>query len=252
MTSRDSSKGAESIKTIKTRNPNQIIECEPLDMSCRSSIDQFCDVIGQTYGKLDVLVNNAGIFLNEPQTKSVIEKTINVNFLNVKYLTERMLEKDLISDEGKIINVSTEFAKFYFLKELNPALYNELRRYKDDSVFDLDHYINLYLSQERMPWQEDVYNTSKMFLSIWTYLLAKRDSHVISNSIQCYSFCPGFCDTDMNAEIKAAGRTPYYTAEQGGLRAVDLIEKPFCLEPSQQGQFFALSKIDDLDGHFEF
>lgn len=97
-----------SIEEIKSKyqdNPNaRFIKC---DVSQEEEVKNMMNIIKKEQGKLDVLVNNAGIAIDtELQDKTVanFQKLLNVNligpFLTCKYA------KDIMT-EGSIINISS-------------------------------------------------------------------------------------------------------------------------------------------------
>lgn len=84
-----------------------IIKC---DISNEEEVKQMVNQIINKYGKIDVLVNNAGIALNSlfyEKTVEEFKQTMNVNvigtFLVSKYVGETMIE----NKGGKIVNISS-------------------------------------------------------------------------------------------------------------------------------------------------
>lgn len=90
-----------------------------LDVTSLSSIKSAVDEVEKTYGKLDVLVNNAGInpsheisessFLTvEPST---FTETIQTNATSVLSMIQAVVPLMQKNGYGRIVNVSTEMAK---------------------------------------------------------------------------------------------------------------------------------------------
>ena len=48
--------------SIITESKNEKIECEHLDLASLQSIRDFCDRFQKKFSRLDILINNAGIF----------------------------------------------------------------------------------------------------------------------------------------------------------------------------------------------
>jgi 3-oxoacyl-[acyl-carrier protein] reductase len=81
------------------------------DVSTIEGLDKIYDIIKQEYGgQLDVLVNNAGIALDNPIFSASLdefEKTINVNMRASWYLIKRMARFMIRKKSGRIINISS-------------------------------------------------------------------------------------------------------------------------------------------------
>ena len=81
------------------------------DITKREEVDKMVDYVIGTYGKVDVLVNNAGISeykLFIDITQEDINRMINVNILGVFNTTQSVLQKSMISrKDGTIINISS-------------------------------------------------------------------------------------------------------------------------------------------------
>jgi NAD(P)-dependent dehydrogenase (short-subunit alcohol dehydrogenase family) len=83
------------------------------DVSSEDSIRNMVDQVVKTYGRIDVLVNNAGITLFKPLLEATIEdwdKVINIDlrgvFLCSKYAAAQMIKQQ----KGSIINISSNHA----------------------------------------------------------------------------------------------------------------------------------------------
>ncbi len=81
------------------------------DVTNREEVDKMVDYVIGTFGKVDVLVNNAGIseyklFIDVDQEE--MQKMLNVNILGVFNTTQSVLKKSMISrKDGTIINISS-------------------------------------------------------------------------------------------------------------------------------------------------
>lgn len=78
------------------------------DVSKKEEINAFSEFILQTFSKIDVLINNAGIFLpgkivDEPE--DVLEKTLNTNLFSAYYLTKKLAPSFVRQKHGYIINM---------------------------------------------------------------------------------------------------------------------------------------------------
>jgi len=86
-----------------------------LDLTDEGSVDILAERIERDYGRLDILINNAGIVLDGNPELSVVERmrrTLAVNVLGTLRLTEAMIPLLLGSSCARIVNVSSELASF--------------------------------------------------------------------------------------------------------------------------------------------
>jgi NAD(P)-dependent dehydrogenase (short-subunit alcohol dehydrogenase family) len=110
-TARNEKKGTELIRYFEKKIPDskgkiEIIHC---DLSSFDSINRAAESFKKKYAKLDVLINNAGIFNNKfKTTENGIEETFQVNVLAPLYLTH-LLGNMIINSNGRIINTSSSF-----------------------------------------------------------------------------------------------------------------------------------------------
>jgi NAD(P)-dependent dehydrogenase (short-subunit alcohol dehydrogenase family) len=98
---------------LKTIAPNCKVTYYHLDLSSFSSIENFCSSINNDFDSIDVLVNNAGVFMERYATTSQgFEMTIGVNFIGTYYLTT--LLEDILSRGNKpqIINICSKAGLF--------------------------------------------------------------------------------------------------------------------------------------------
>ena len=81
------------------------------DISTIEGADRIYEVLKKEHGgNLDVLVNNAGIALDNPifnATVEEFEKTINTNLRSAWYLTKRLSRFMIRKKKGRVINISS-------------------------------------------------------------------------------------------------------------------------------------------------
>jgi len=86
-----------------------------LDTTDDASVAQLAALIARDFGRLDVLVNNAGIALDFAPNLSSVEKlqqTMAVNVFGTVRLTDAMTPLLAKSSKARIVNVSSELASF--------------------------------------------------------------------------------------------------------------------------------------------
>ena len=94
----------------QSKNPN--IDLMTTDLSSQKQIRELAEKINQKYPKIDVLINNAGCMsFGYSETEDNIETTFATNHLAYFLLTNLLLDNILKSNDGKIINVSSEASK---------------------------------------------------------------------------------------------------------------------------------------------
>ena len=113
MTSRDESRGLKQAQRIRRDVPSAKIEVLKLDLSSLKEVKQFADDFLKNFDRLDVLICNAGVGI-ENYGKSVTRDGLNsimgVNHVAHQYLSSLLgplIEK---SKNGKFIMVSSNLA----------------------------------------------------------------------------------------------------------------------------------------------
>ncbi len=78
------------------------------DLASLASVRQGAEELARRFSRLDVLVNNAGVFMNERVvTADGLEATFQVNHLGPFLLTNLLLKGPLSGPRGRIVNVSS-------------------------------------------------------------------------------------------------------------------------------------------------
>ncbi|MDQ0879152.1 NAD(P)-dependent dehydrogenase (short-subunit alcohol dehydrogenase family) [Peribacillus sp. V2I11] len=99
LASRDLKMGYEATQKLKELDLD--VSCVELDVTNQESIHQAAVAINEKYGRLDVLINNAGVYLDENKKllnmdQSILEKTMATNFFGVYHVIHsfiRLMEK---------------------------------------------------------------------------------------------------------------------------------------------------------------
>jgi 3-oxoacyl-[acyl-carrier protein] reductase len=81
-----------------------------VDVSSRESVDQMVAAAREKFGKIDILINNAGITQDAMLTKMTAEqwqKVIDVNLSGVFHCTQAVVPHMIEQGKGKIINTSS-------------------------------------------------------------------------------------------------------------------------------------------------
>jgi retinol dehydrogenase 14 len=105
---RDRGRGEAAMAEIKESSPNASVDLMLADLSSQKEIRQLAEEFKDAYPRLDVLVNNAGVFLGKRiTTADGIEMTFAVNHLAYFLLTNLLLDVLEASAPSRIVNVSS-------------------------------------------------------------------------------------------------------------------------------------------------
>ncbi|GAA4603657.1 NAD(P)-dependent dehydrogenase (short-subunit alcohol dehydrogenase family) [Actinoplanes octamycinicus] len=175
----------------------------PLDVTADGSVTAAAALIEERFGRLDVLVNNAGITGDRPQEPTVVDPEIirtvvETNVIGVVRVTNAMLPLLRRSRSPRIVNMSSRVGS---------------------------------LTRQTAPGAETgpiaaAYSPSKTFLNAVTVQYAKE---LAGSNILINLACPGYCATDLN------GFRGHRTPEQGATAAIRLATLP---DDGPSGGFF--------------
>ncbi|KUJ14081.1 NAD(P)-binding protein [Mollisia scopiformis] len=110
--SRDLEKGKEAAAKLKESGITAKIDVVQLDVTNDTQIANAVAFVEKTYGKLDVLINNAGIIKRAPQgdlagIRITYSEILNTNITSVAVMTEAFTPLLYKSKDPKVINVSS-------------------------------------------------------------------------------------------------------------------------------------------------
>ena len=203
------SRGGVDLK-IQAKPPNEIRYAK-LDVSDKSSITSFLKTALNDSGKIDVLINNAGINNNNNETPDAAEQVINVNYHGTKRMCQLFLSegKMFSTPNARIVNVSSTASS---LSNYPSATASRFR--SATSISDVDALAQEYINSMKTSSQESAgfgappksYQVSKALMNALTVVLARENKGVLVNCC-----CPGWVDSDMGNQI---GRPPK-TLEEG-------------------------------------
>ncbi|HEY0756361.1 MAG TPA: SDR family oxidoreductase [Ktedonobacteraceae bacterium] len=206
---RDQARGEATVQKLRAEGIDATLV--PLDVTDQANIDAAAAFIDQTYGKLDVLVNNAGISTREgsiPPSELAfadLHKIFATNVFGVFAVTKAMLPLLRRSEAGRVVNLSSEMGSLginsdpaSFAAGMPPAL---------------------------------AYNASKTTLNALTVFFAKE---LRNTPIKVNSVSPGYVATDLN------GHSGFLTPEQGAKAPVAFATLP---ADGPTGGFFGENRV---------
>ncbi|WP_119727075.1 SDR family oxidoreductase [Thermomonospora amylolytica] len=177
----------------------------PLDVTSGESVTAAASLLSERFGRLDVLVNNAGVTGGMPQTPTTVDPAtvrtvVETNVIGVIRVTNAMLPLLRRSAAPRIVNMSSSVGS--------------LTRQSSQSGVEAVGPISA------------AYSPSKTFLNAVTLQYAKElhDTNILINAA-----CPGYCATDLN------GFRGIRTAQQGAAIAIHLATLP---DNGPTGSFF--------------
>ena len=105
---------------IITKNGKKKCAYSACDVSDPSQVEKAVSKANQIFGRIDILINNAGIFLMKEAKDTSIEeweKIIDVNLNGMFYCTHFVLPQMIERRDGIIVNISSMAGKKFYLKQ---------------------------------------------------------------------------------------------------------------------------------------
>lgn len=170
---RDRTKGQSAVENLRGIAGHDAITYYNTDLCSQKQIRQTGDEIQSSHPKIDVLINNAGVWTSRCElTDEKIEKQFAVNHLAYFLLTHLLYPNIARSHDGRIINIGSDSHKFGRI-----------------------HFHDLNL--ERSYHGLKAYGQSKLANLLFTYELhrLKKEGHI---SVYCVQ--PGLVKTDIGVK----------------------------------------------------
>ncbi len=101
--------GIESLKTAIETEDGQCLAFQ-CDIADRKQVDTLIRTTVETYGRIDILINNAGILIPgtiEETTDEIIDKTLNINVKGILYAIRAVTPIMKTQEYGRIVNVAS-------------------------------------------------------------------------------------------------------------------------------------------------
>jgi NAD(P)-dependent dehydrogenase (short-subunit alcohol dehydrogenase family) len=174
MGSRDEDKGNEAVKALGKQGFS--VDTHQLDVTDPTSISAIKEYILRQYGRLDVLINNAGVHLDKGESVlevplDIVRQTFEINLFGALNVSRTFLSIMKQHNYGRVVNVSSDMG-----------------------------------SLSKMSGRSGAYRISKAALNALTRVIA---SEIEGYNIKVNTMAPGWVRTDMGGP--SAPRSP----EQG-------------------------------------
>jgi NAD(P)-dependent dehydrogenase (short-subunit alcohol dehydrogenase family) len=175
---RDAKKGESTIEQIARRTGSKKLSVMQLDTSSRGSIREFSRRLKNAKGRLDVLVNNAGVNVRQRTVSTDgVELTFATNVLGYFLVTRELTDLLRASAPARVVNVASTYA----------------------GNLDIDD-----LQFERRPYDPiKAYQQSKACNRLLTWALARR---LAAARVTANAMAPGLVITGLYREMPAAIR----------------------------------------------
>jgi NAD(P)-dependent dehydrogenase (short-subunit alcohol dehydrogenase family) len=178
LTARDEDKGKNAAAELQNSGLNaQFVQLDAVD---ENSIEKAAKCVAETFGRLDVLVNNAGIFNDRENSltvsKKAVQEHLDINFIAPLIISQAFMPLLRKSTGGRIINFSSQMGRL-----------------------------------NGMGGGSAAYRFSKTAINSLTAAMA---ADVAGTNIKVNSMCPGWVKSDMG------GEGAYRSLEQGADTAV--------------------------------
>jgi retinol dehydrogenase 12 len=216
LAARDAKRAAAVVKEIEAATGCRDVDTITVDLRSLAEVRALSETFHRRYPRLDVLINNAGIFGEKRQiTADGFEATYQVNYLSQFYLAHLMLDALKRADQGRIINLSS-------------------------SVYANGQFDSGNLQGEKRFSTFGAYANSKLLMLLFTIELAERlnGTPVTANAVH-----PGVVRTQMMFRAPGIFRAVAYAAlpfsvspQQGAATSVYLASSPEVKEVS--GKYF--------------
>jgi NAD(P)-dependent dehydrogenase (short-subunit alcohol dehydrogenase family) len=221
IAARNADKAQALIHEIETSTGNSSCDSIVADLGSLGQVRELAETFRRRYSTLDVLINNAGVFLPaRTETEDGYETMLQVNYLAPFLLTNLLLDQLQQSEQGRIINLSSSV---YGIGRFDPdKLWGGGVGVGESPLFGIR-----------------TYAATKLFMLMFTEELARRlaGTPVTANAVH-----PGIVRTRMMLEAR------------GVLRIVSYLSLPFSISPFEGARtsvFLASSaEVSGISGEY--
>jgi NAD(P)-dependent dehydrogenase (short-subunit alcohol dehydrogenase family) len=202
LTSRNSASGEAAVRKLARDGVKKVVAME-LDVSNQVSVDNLLDKVEKTFGRLDILVNNAAILIDKDNVTAsnanleTVKATLETNLIGAWRMCRAFIPLMKKNSFGRIVNVSSGSGQFE------------------------------YMATSGGYWP--AYSVSKASLNALTVMLASelRGTNILVNAV-----CPGWVRTNMGGNnatrsVEEGAATPVWlaTLPDGGPTGYNFYDK---------------------------
>ncbi|CAF2048949.1 unnamed protein product [Brassica napus] len=262
LTSRNEKRGQEAVETLRQEIgvSDQTLVFHQLDVTDPASVTSLVEFVKTQFGKLDILINNAGVggtitdvetlqagagkvSFNWEETITenyeLAKECMNINYYGPKRMCEAFIPLLKLSDSPRIVNVSSFMGQLKnIFNEWAKGVLSDAENLTEERI---DEVINKLLEEfkegkvKTKDWASVMaaYVVSKAGLNGYTRIIAKKHPEIRVNAV-----CPGFVKTDMNYN------TGVLSVEEGASSPVRLALLPH--QETTSGCFFYRKQLSEF------
>lgn len=228
LTARDETRGAAAAQELRESGLSDVI-FHQLDITDAASVSRLAEFLKARFGKLDILVNNAAVgaveYVQDPADSSTSEEElsgmdmvqrlqcmfkrvretydaatqgIKTNYYGIKHVIEALLPLLKASDDGRIVNVSSDFGLLrHFRNEDLKQVLNDVGNLTKERLDELlDQFLRDFKvgTAEARGWPVAfaAYKVSKAAVNAYSRMLAAKQPALRVNCAH-----PGYVKTDI-------------------------------------------------------
>jgi carbonyl reductase 1 len=203
---RDETLGTAASERLASETGNSAVDVVQIDLVDEQSIRDAASYIRDTYGRCDVLINNAAVCYNDPTLYGKVphtpfaeqaQVTIQTNFFGTQSLTRDLLPLLERSESPRLINIASSAGRLSILPSEDKRA-----AFSSDTLTleELGGYLRDFVraasdgTHAQEGWPNTGYGVSKVGIIAMTRVLAKQHAgKTMVNSVD-----PGYCATDQN------------------------------------------------------
>ncbi|XP_060671613.1 (+)-neomenthol dehydrogenase-like [Ziziphus jujuba] len=258
LTARNEKRGLEAVEKLKDFDLSGQVLFHQLDVTDPASIASLAHFIKTQFGKLDILVSNAGVGGVEvdvdafvalskenageaqwsktiTETYELAEECLQINYYGAKRTAEALIPLLQFSDSPRIVYVSSSMGQLQHIKndELK-GVFSDVESLTEEILDELlaeflKDFKEGSLEGKKWPTFMSAYRLSKAAMNAYTRILANKYPSFLVNCV-----CPGYVKTDINFN---AGILP---VEEGAASPVKLALLP---NDGPSGLFFLRTEV---------
>ena len=188
-----------------------------LDVDSDASIQAFAEKLRSDLGRVDILINNAGVSFNGFNAR-IARRTVATNFFGALHLTDALLP--LMQPGGRVVMVSSGMGERALLAEPLARRFHDPTMTRDELVALMTQFVDDVATKQYSVngWPSSAYCVSKIGMTKLAEVLARelavqRDRR----GILINAACPGWVRTDMGGSradrsIEEGADTPVWLA----------------------------------------
>lgn len=220
LTARDQTRGQDAAAVLEKEGLHP--KFHQLDIDDQESINRLRQFLVDTYGGLDVLVNNAGIAYKQASTAPFLEQaevTLRTNYWSTLNVCNTLFP--ILRPHARVVNVSSMVSKMA-IDRCSVELRNQLKACT--TISELSSFMTKFVTDVRngnhqqLGWPQTAYGVSKIGMSLMTAIQQRElDADGSKPDIVINACCPGYVATDMTSlkgtkTIDEGADTPVYLA----------------------------------------